>query len=78
MPGVVSLQRLQHHVTPYRLAVVGLLVLLAAVVALNGLGHFYTDTKPEVYLAPTRALQQSLGSWISSPFLGSPSFNVGR
>ena len=77
MPGVVSLQRLQHHVTPYRLAVVGLLVLLAAVVALNGLGHFYTDTKPEVYLAPTRALQQSLGSWISSPFLGSPSFNVG-
>jgi len=63
--------------TGYRLTVLGLTVLLALIVGLNGLGHFYTDIKPEVYLAPGRMIGQYLSAWTSTPYLGSPNFNVG-
>nr|WP_246336402.1 alpha-(1->3)-arabinofuranosyltransferase family protein [Flexivirga oryzae] len=63
--------------TGYRLAVAGLTLLLALIVGLNGLGHFYTDIKPEVYLAPGRMIGQYLSAWTSTPYLGSPNFNVG-
>lgn len=63
--------------TGYRLTVFGLTLLLAAIVTLNGPGHFYTDIKPEVYLAPGRMIRQYLSAWTDTPYLGSPNFNVG-
>ncbi|WP_446663492.1 alpha-(1-_3)-arabinofuranosyltransferase domain-containing protein [Flexivirga sp. B27] len=63
--------------TGYRLTVLGLTLLLALIVALNGFGHFYTDIKPEVYLAPGRMIRQYLSAWTDTPYLGSPNFNVG-
>ncbi|MFC6707286.1 alpha-(1-_3)-arabinofuranosyltransferase domain-containing protein [Flexivirga alba] len=63
--------------TGYRLSVLGLTLLLALIVALNGFGHFYTDIKPEVYLAPGRMIRQYLSAWTDTPYLGSPNFNVG-
>nr|WP_279672361.1 alpha-(1->3)-arabinofuranosyltransferase family protein [Flexivirga meconopsidis] len=50
---------------------------MALIVGLNGLGSFHTDIKPEVYLAPGRMIGQYLAAWTSSPYLGSPNFNVG-
>ncbi|MEP7089477.1 MAG: alpha-(1-_3)-arabinofuranosyltransferase family protein [Nocardioidaceae bacterium] len=52
-------------------------MLLALVVFLNGWGTVPTDIKPEVYLAPGRMLGRYLSAWTSSPYLGSPNFNVG-
>ena len=52
-------------------------VVLAAVVFLNDLGHFNTDIKPEVYLAPWEMVGRYLSSWTASPYLGSANFNVG-
>lgn len=63
--------------TGYRLTVLGLTLLLGLIVALNGFGHFYTDIKPEVYLAPGRMIGQYLSAWTDTPYLGSPNFNVG-
>ncbi|WP_018155770.1 alpha-(1-_3)-arabinofuranosyltransferase domain-containing protein [Demetria terragena] len=63
--------------TRYRVTVAVLVVVLAAVVFLNDLGHFNTDIKPEVYLAPWETLGRYLSSWTGSPHLGSPNFNVG-
>lgn len=54
-----------------------LLVLLAVVVFANSWGVFQTDIKPEVYLAPGEMLPRYLSAWTSSPYLGSPNFNVG-
>ena len=54
-----------------------LLVILAVVVFANSWGVFQTDIKPEVYLAPQRMLPRYLSAWTSSPYLGSPNFNVG-
>ena len=39
-------------ITRFRATVAGLVLLLAAIVFLNGLGEFNTDIKPEVYIAP--------------------------
>ena len=61
---------------PRVVAVLGLLV-LALVTCLNGWGTFYTDIKPEVYIAPWETLRRSLSAWLSGPYLGSPNFNVG-
>ena len=52
-------------------------LLLAAVVFLNGLGTFHTDIKPEIYIRPWTMFTHYLSSWTSSPYLGSPNFNVG-
>ncbi|MBA4083781.1 MAG: hypothetical protein C0493_02350 [Kytococcus sp.] len=54
-----------------------LLLLLAVVVFGNSWGVFQTDIKPEVYLAPQEMLPRYLSAWTSSPYLGSPNFNVG-
>ena len=62
---------------PYGWACIALTALLAAVVLLNDLGHFNTDIKPEVYLAPWEMVGRYLSSWTSSPYLGSANFNVG-
>lgn len=64
-------------VTPYRVTVLVLVLALAAVVFLNGLGEFNTDIKPEVYLDPWRTAGSYLAAWLPSPYLGSPNFNVG-
>ncbi|HPU13169.1 MAG TPA: alpha-(1-_3)-arabinofuranosyltransferase family protein [Aeromicrobium sp.] len=63
--------------TPYRIAVGIAIVALALVIGLNGFGTFYTDIKPEIYFRPWDVLGQYLSSWTSSPYLGSPNFNVG-
>lgn len=68
---------MRRHLTPYRLVVAGLILLLALIVGLNGLGSFYTDIKPEVYLAPWEMVPRYLSAWTASPYLGSPNFNVG-
>ena len=62
---------------PYRFAVGIGIALLTAIVFLNGLGTFNTDIKPEIYWAPWRTAGSYLHAWISSPYLGSPNFNVG-
>ena len=62
---------------PGNVAAGSLALLLALVVFLNGWGSFFTDIKPEVYLAPGRMLSSYLSAWTSSPYLGSPNFNVG-
>ncbi|WP_277451634.1 alpha-(1-_3)-arabinofuranosyltransferase family protein [Janibacter sp. DB-40] len=54
-----------------------LLVLLAVIVFANSWGVFQTDIKPEVYLNPGGTLPRYLSAWTSSPYLGSPNFNVG-
>ncbi len=68
---------MRRHVTSFRLSVAGLVLVLAAIVGLNGLGSFYTDIKPEVYLAPWRMVGQYLSAWSDTPYLGSANFNVG-
>ncbi len=68
---------LRRHVTAYGLTVAALVVLLGLIVGLNGLGSFYTDIKPEVYLAPWRMVGAYLSAWSSSPYLGAGNFNVG-
>lgn len=54
-----------------------LLVVLGVIVFANSWGVFQTDIKPEVYLAPGEMLPRYLSAWTSSPYLGSPNFNVG-
>ncbi|SKB03135.1 alpha-(1-_3)-arabinofuranosyltransferase domain-containing protein [Aeromicrobium choanae] len=63
--------------THYRFVVGSAILALALVIGLNGWGTFYTDIKPEVYVRPWQMLGQYLSSWTSSPYLGSPNFNVG-
>lgn len=63
--------------TPHRLTVAALVLLLVAVVVGNGLTATYTDIKPEVYAAPAAMVGHYLSSWTASPYLGSPNFNVG-
>ena len=53
------------------------LAVLVLVVFGNAFGHFHTDIKPEVYVAPGRMLEQYLSSWSSTPYLGAANFNVG-
>ncbi|KRE37165.1 hypothetical protein ASG73_12795 [Janibacter sp. Soil728] len=54
-----------------------LILVLGAIVFANSWGVFQTDIKPEVYLAPGEMLPRYLAAWTSSPYLGSPNFNVG-
>ncbi|AKU16777.1 alpha-(1-_3)-arabinofuranosyltransferase domain-containing protein [Luteipulveratus mongoliensis] len=63
--------------TRYRLTVALLVLILGLIVFLNDLGDFNTDIKPEVYIAPLDMIGRYLSSWTSSPYLGSPNFNVG-
>nr|WP_246297762.1 alpha-(1->3)-arabinofuranosyltransferase family protein [Janibacter cremeus] len=50
---------------------------MAVIVFANSWGVFQTDIKPEVYLNPGEMLPRYLSAWTSSPYLGSPNFNVG-
>lgn len=65
------------RISRYACACVASVVGLALIVALNGFGSFYTDIKPEVYLAPWDTLARYLSGWTASPYLGSANFNVG-
>lgn len=63
--------------TPVRVVRASALLVLAIVVFANSYGHFHTDIKPEVYVAPREMLLQYLSSWSSTPYLGAANFNVG-
>lgn len=71
------MRRFASRVGPYALTTGGLVVFLAIIVFGNAFGHFHTDIKPEVYLAPWTMVERYLSSWTSSPYLGSANFNVG-
>ena len=71
------MRRFAARVSPYALTTGGLVLFLAIIVFGNSLGHFHTDIKPEVYLAPWTMVERYLSSWTSSPYLGSANFNVG-
>ena len=71
------MRRFAARVSPYALTAGGLVLFLAIIVFGNSLGHFHTDIKPEVYLAPRTMVERYLSSWTSSPYLGSANFNVG-
>lgn len=68
---------MQRAMTPPRVVGVMLAVVLGVVIVGNLGGSMPTDIKPEVYLAPGEMLGRYLSSWTSSPYLGSPNFNVG-
>jgi arabinofuranan 3-O-arabinosyltransferase len=56
-------------------ALLGLGVL--AVLLLSDRGWFAPDTRPELYLAPGRALANALSAWRPDPYLGQPNFDTG-
>ncbi len=60
-----------------RIVAAAAVLVLVLVVVGNSWGHVVVDIKPEVYLAPGAMVRQYLGAWLSTPYLGSPSFNVG-
>ncbi|WKV15545.1 alpha-(1-_3)-arabinofuranosyltransferase family protein [Janibacter limosus] len=60
-----------------RVVTPGLVVVPGVIVFANSWGVFQTDIKPEVYLAPGEMLPGYLAARTSSPYLGSPNFNVG-
>lgn len=68
---------MRRHLTPLRVVRGLALLVLALVVFGNSYGHFHTDIKPEVYMAPGRMIRQFLSSWSSTPYLGAANFNVG-
>jgi len=69
-------QRLPDRLTePLVYLVFGVLVL--AVLLLTDQGLFTPDTKPELYLAPARALRAALSTWRPDPYLGQPNFDTG-
>ena len=51
--------------------------LALAVLFLTDRGMFTPDTKPELYLAPARALSAALSTWSPDPYLGQPNFDTG-
>lgn len=68
---------MRRQITALRVVSAVLVVLLAVVVYANSWGIFNTDIKPEIYLAPGEMLPRYVTAWLSSPYLGSPNFNVG-
>jgi arabinofuranan 3-O-arabinosyltransferase len=60
---------------PVAYGVLGICVL--AVLVLTDRGWFAPDTRPELYLAPGRALARSLAAWRPDPYLGQPNFDAG-
>ncbi|MFN8098191.1 MAG: alpha-(1-_3)-arabinofuranosyltransferase family protein [Dermatophilaceae bacterium] len=68
---------MRRALTPHRLAVAGLILLLTIVVVGNGWDQTFTDIKPEIYYAPAAMVGHYLSSWTATPYLGSPNFNVG-
>lgn len=56
---------------------VGLSVSLAVVVLLNRFGVLTPDTKPEIFLQPGETARRFASSWLDTPNLGAPNYNVG-
>lgn len=59
------------------LAYLGLTILLTVVVIANSFGILTPDTKPEIFLAPARTAARFASSWLDTPNLGTPNYNVG-
>lgn len=68
---------MRSQLTALRVARAVALLVLALVVFANSYGHFHTDIKPEVYVAPGRMLTQYFSAWSTTPYLGGANFNVG-
>jgi arabinofuranan 3-O-arabinosyltransferase len=60
---------------PAAYALFGALVLAALI--LPDWGKVTPDTRPDLYLAPLRALRGVLAAWRPDPYLGQPSFDTG-
>jgi arabinofuranan 3-O-arabinosyltransferase len=78
-PGVVaahpSRRRPVDLAEPAAYAVLGMAVL--AVLLLTDRGWLTPDTRPDLYLAPGRALVRALSAWRPDPYLGQPNFDAG-
>jgi arabinofuranan 3-O-arabinosyltransferase len=68
-------RRLLDYAEPAAYVVLGVLVL--AVLLVPDWGQIAPDTRPEVYLAPGRALRAALTAWRPDPYLGQPNFDTG-
>lgn len=55
----------------------GLTLLLAAIILANSFGILTPDTKPEMFLTPARTAARFASSWLDTPNLGTPNYNVG-
>lgn len=55
--------------------VIGLALLL--VLLIGSFGRLTPDTRPVLYLAPARALRETLQTWRPDPYLGQPNFDAG-
>jgi arabinofuranan 3-O-arabinosyltransferase len=63
------------HAEPAAYVLAGALVLAALIVP--DWGKVTPDTRPEVYLAPWRALRGALAAWRPDPYLGQPNLDTG-
>ena len=59
------------------LVLAGAALLLAVAVIGTDFGLFATDTRPDLYLAPRQALNDTLSAWVFEPYLGSPNYQSG-
>lgn len=58
--------------------VLALLTLVLAIILLaNSFAVFTPDTKPEIFLNPAQTAVRFASSWLDTPNLGAPNFNVG-
>jgi len=70
-----ELRRLASRTELIAYLVIGLALLLALLV--GSWGWLTQDTRPELYLAPARALRATLQTWRPDPYLGQPNFDAG-
>lgn len=59
------------------IALTALTALLGVVVLVNDFGFLTPDTKPELYLQPAQTAARFASSWLDTPNLGAPNYNVG-
>jgi arabinofuranan 3-O-arabinosyltransferase len=60
-----------------RIAYVGLLLVLVAIVFGNRWSEISPDWVPQLYLAPVKTFMAALSSWRAEPFLGQPNIHAG-
>jgi len=70
-----ELRRLASRTELVAYVVIGLALLVALLV--GSWGWLTQDTRPELYLAPARALRATLQTWRPDPYLGQPNFDAG-